>query len=110
MTDKELEAKRWLVALARKKAIRNGTTLEATVEKWLSRYINEPDEVHNGQMAGSGLSSTPTPQAAIARTVKKVNKTSQSTSRIEARREKNTRSAAYRRLLGVMSDSSSRDS
>lgn len=110
MTDRKLEAKRWLVELARKKAIRNGTTLEATVEMWLSRYINEPDEVHNEQIVDSGLSSTQTLQATIAQTVKKVNKPSQSTHRIDAHKGKNTRSAAYRRLLGVMSDSSGRDS
>lgn len=111
MIDRELEAKRRLVALARKKAILDGTTLEAIVEKWLAHYINETEDVNNGQMEAPGPRSTPTPQATIARTVRKVNKTGQSIRQSsDARRGKNTRSAAYRRLLGVMSDSSDWDS
>lgn len=105
MIDRELEAKSRLVALARKKAERNGTTLEAKVESWLTSYVNESDGGIDRHMADSTPSYAPAPRALITRAVKSVNKKG-STDRSGG----DTRSAAYRRLLGVMSDSSKRTS
>ena len=105
MKDKDLEVKNRLVGLARKKAERQGTTLESQVETWLVRYINEPDEAANQPIKNGNPSRKPAMRTTIPRSIDSSSKTS-----IPGRSKSDTRSEAYRRLLGVMSDSSKRTS
>lgn len=102
MGSMDLEAKNRLVALARKKAERQGTSLESQVEIWLTQYVNEQDDAANESASTSKISSV---RSIFPRAKDSISKTS-----IPGRSNGDTRSAAYRRLLGVMSDASKRSS
>ncbi|MFK7860374.1 MAG: hypothetical protein AB8B64_16265 [Granulosicoccus sp.] len=104
MVIKDLEAKSKLVARARKKAERNGTTLESEVENWLLRYVSEPHV--DDELERQAANSSQTRQSAPPAIVKRARESTSKAPPVHTGRD--TRSAAYRRLLGVMSDSSKR--
>lgn len=110
MVDRDLEAKSRLVALARKKAEQRGTTLEREVQCWLARYVNEPAEQAAQQQNDEQLSRWSAPKATITKAVGSINKAKAAkppTKLGSSRRAGgDTRSEAYRRLLGVIGDSS----
>lgn len=105
MGSMDLEAKSRLVALARKKAERQGTTLESQVEIWLSRYVNEQEDAANESVSTTSTSKKSSVRSIFPRAMDSISKTS-----TPSRSNGDTRSAAYRRLLGVMSDTSKRSS
>ncbi|MFK8083620.1 MAG: hypothetical protein AB8B97_25335 [Granulosicoccus sp.] len=102
MVIKDTEAKNRLVALARKKAENEGTTLESEVEAWLERYVNEPD---TGTIRRIDLGSPTCEAPAPARAVIKRAANSISRPRPSTHSDRDTRSAAYRRLQSVISNS-----
>ncbi len=105
MVDRDLEAKSRLVVLARKKAARRGTTLEDEVQRWLAQYVGEPDGEPAQQSENNSASRWSAPKAKITRAVESINKT-----KLPGQASRDTRSEAYRRLLGVMSDTTKRPS
>lgn len=111
MVDRDLEAKSQLVARAREKAEKRGTTLEEEVQNWLARYVDEPDDFigHSPVTKSSPLWSSP--KTKITRAVDSLGKPRPATRTKAAKSASgDTRSEAYKRLLDVMSDSSKRPS
>lgn len=107
--ENDSEACALLVARARVKAIRSGTTLESEVERWLTRYVGEPDVDVGGEVDSLWDSDVPIhvsrPSAsrafeshASATPPRPVSSSSRSSGA--------TRSEAYRRLIGVLRDTS----
>lgn len=103
MIDRDLEEKNMLVELARQKAERNGTTLESEVQIWLAKYVNEPEKEPMDSISTLLRSA---PRASVVRTENHpISKAG-----IADHSGGGTRSEAYRRLLGVMSNPSRRAS